>query len=104
MKLIKEKLKQASDRQKILVDKNRTFRQFFAGDKVLFIVRPQKSSISFGKNSKLAPRFIGTFDVLEVINLVAYRLSLPPTLSRIPNVSHVSVLKPYHLDVVHILD
>lgn len=104
MVLIKSRLKEAADRQKSYADRNRTFRQFAAGDKVFLRVKPHKSSISFGKSSKLAPRYVGPFDVLEVINPVAYRLALPPALAQIHNVFHVSLLKPYNADASHILD
>ena len=71
---------------------------------MFLMVRPQKSSISLNKSSKLALRFVGPFEVLEVINPVAYRLALPPALARIHNVFHVSLLKAYHLDMSHMLD
>ena len=67
-------------------------------------VRLQKSSISFGKSSKLTPRFVGPFEVLEIINPVAYQLSLSLVLAYIHNVFHVSLLKAYHLDISHVLD
>ena len=104
MVLICSRLKEAVDRQKSYVDKKCTFRQFQIGDKVFLRVRPQKSSISFGKSSKLAPRFVGPFEVLEVINPVAYCLALPLTLARIHNVFHVSLLKVYHPEMYHVLD
>lgn len=67
-------------------------------------VRPRKSPIRFGKGSKLSPRFVGPFKILERIGPVAYKLSLPPSLSRIHNVFHVSVLRKYIPDISHVLD
>lgn len=67
-------------------------------------VRPHKSPIHYGKGSKLAPRFVGPFEILERIGPVAYRLALPPSLSRIHDVFHVSVLRKYIYDESHILD
>lgn len=104
MMLIKSRLKEASDRQKSYADRNRTFRQFVVGDKVFLRVKPHKSSISFGKSSKLALRYVGPFDVLEVTIPIAYKLALPLALAQIHNVFHVSLLKPYHADASHILD
>ena len=72
MVMIRARLKEAVDRKKSYADRKRTFRQFQVGDKVFLRVRPHKSSISFGKSSKLAPRYVGPFDVLEVISPVAY--------------------------------
>ena len=74
------------------------------GDKVFLRVRPHKSPIHFGKGSKLAPRFVGPFEILERIGPVAYRLALPPSLSRNHNVFHVSVLRKYVYDESHIID
>ncbi len=43
---------------------------------------------------KLAPRFIGPYRVAKVVNPVAIRLKLPPTLGRVHPVFHVSKVKP----------
>ena len=58
----------------------------------------------FGKRGKLSPRFIGPFEILERVGTVAYRLSLPPSLSGVHEVFHVSMLKRYTLDPAHIVD
>ena len=49
--------------------------------------------VSFWKTGKLSPRFIGPFEILERIGLVAYRLDLPLELSAIHDTFHVSNLK-----------
>lgn len=67
-------------------------------------MRLWKSPIHYGKGSKLAPQFVGPFEILERIGPVAYHLALPPSLSRIHDVFHVSVLRRYILDVTHVLD
>ena len=74
------------------------------GEKVLLRLKPQKSTIKFGKNAKLAPRYVGHFDILEVVNPVAYRIALPPTLARMHDVFHVSYLKKYIGHHDHIID
>ncbi|GJV62311.1 putative reverse transcriptase domain-containing protein [Tanacetum coccineum] len=58
-------------------------------DKVL----PWKGVIWFGKKGKLAPRYVGPFEILERISLVAYRLRLPEELSSVHDTFHVSNLK-----------
>ncbi|GAV61660.1 Chromo domain-containing protein [Cephalotus follicularis] len=57
----------------------------------------------FGKKGKLTPRFIGPFEILERVGAVAYRLALPPSLSDVHNVFHVSMLRKYHPDPSHVL-
>ena len=58
----------------------------------------------FGKKGKLSPRFVGPFEVLERIGVVAYRLALPPLLSAVHNVFHVSMLRKYISDPSHVLN
>ena len=56
-------------------------------------MRPRKSPIRYGKGSKLAPRFVGLFEILERICLIANRLALSPNLAHIHDVFHVLVLR-----------
>ncbi|XP_058190897.1 uncharacterized protein LOC131308093 [Rhododendron vialii] len=49
----------------------------------------------FGKRGKLQPRYVGSFEVLEKIGEVSYRLALPPELSYVHEVFHVSMLQRY---------
>ena len=57
----------------------------------------------FGKKGKLAPRYIGPFEIMSRVGEVAYRLVLPPELSRIHPVFHVSMLRKYIPDPSHVL-
>ncbi|GKA07161.1 putative reverse transcriptase domain-containing protein [Tanacetum coccineum] len=91
--LIKEKLKAARDREKSYADKRRKPLEFKVGDQVLLKVLPWKGIVHFGKKGKLAPRYVGPFEILERIGLVAYRLRLPEELSNVHDTFHVSNLK-----------
>ncbi|GJV50715.1 putative reverse transcriptase domain-containing protein [Tanacetum coccineum] len=91
--LIKEKLKAARDRQKSYADNRRKPLEFKVGDQVLLKVSPWKGVIRFGKKGKLAPRYVGPFEILERIGPVAYRLRLPEELSSVHDTFHVSNLK-----------
>ncbi|GJV03443.1 putative reverse transcriptase domain-containing protein [Tanacetum coccineum] len=57
----------------------------------------QKSYVDYrlrsGKKGKLAPRYVGPFEILERIGLVAYRLRLPEELNSVHGTFHVSNLK-----------
>ncbi|GJY05274.1 putative reverse transcriptase domain-containing protein [Tanacetum coccineum] len=91
--LIKEKLKAARDRQNSYVDNRRKPLEFEVRDQVLLKVSPWKGVIRFGKKGKLAPRYVGPFEILEKIRPVAYRLRLPEELSSMHDIFHVSNLK-----------
>ncbi|GJT88344.1 putative reverse transcriptase domain-containing protein [Tanacetum coccineum] len=91
--LIKEKLKAARDRQKSYVDNRRKPLEFEVRDRVLVKVSPWKGVIHFGKKGKLAPRYVGPFEILERIGPVAYRLRFPEELSSVHDTFHVSNLK-----------
>ncbi|EOY04000.1 Uncharacterized protein TCM_019247 [Theobroma cacao] len=104
VKVIRERLKTAQDRQKNYSDKRRKDLEFEVDDKVFLKVSPWKGVIRFAKRGKLNPRYIGPFCIIERIGPVAYRLELPPELDRIHNVFHVSMLKKYVPDPSHILE
>nr|GEW31559.1 putative reverse transcriptase domain-containing protein [Tanacetum cinerariifolium] len=63
------------------------------GDKVLLKVSPWKGVMRFGKKGKLAPRYVGPFEIIERIGPIAYRLRLPNELSEVHDTFHVSNLK-----------
>ncbi|GKC15359.1 putative reverse transcriptase domain-containing protein [Tanacetum coccineum] len=67
--MIKEKLKVVRDRQKSYADKRRKPLEFEVGDHVLLKVSSWKGVVRFGKKGKLAPRFVGPFEILEMIGL-----------------------------------
>ena len=52
-----------------------------------------KTVIRFSKKEKLAPRYIGPFEIRSRVGEVAYRLVLPPELSRIHPVFHILMLR-----------
>ncbi|GKB51838.1 hypothetical protein Tco_0902591, partial [Tanacetum coccineum] len=54
---------------------------------------PWKGIVRFGKKGKLTPRFVGPFEIVEKVGLVAYRLDLPEELNGVHNTFHVSNLK-----------
>ena len=86
-------LQKAQSRQKIYADQKRKFGGFHPGDHVFLKVSPWKGVKRLGMKGKLSPRYVGPFDVIERVGEVAYRVALPPQLSHVHNVFHVSVLK-----------
>ncbi|GJX99746.1 putative reverse transcriptase domain-containing protein [Tanacetum coccineum] len=64
---IKDRLKAARDRQKSYADKRRKPLEFSVGEHVLLKVSPWKGVVHFRKKGKLAPRFVGPFEITERI-------------------------------------
>ena len=60
--------------------------------------------IKFDKRGKQSSRFIGPFEILERVGIVAYRLVLPPSMSGVHEVFHVSMLRRYTPDQAHVVD
>ncbi|GKG28419.1 hypothetical protein Tco_0406746, partial [Tanacetum coccineum] len=90
---IKDMLKVVRDRQKSYADKMRKPLEFSVGEYVLLKVSLWKGVVHFGKKGKLAPRFVGPFEITERIGHVAYRLGLPEELNDDHGTFHVSNLK-----------
>ncbi|GJR31210.1 putative reverse transcriptase domain-containing protein [Tanacetum coccineum] len=74
-------------------DKRRKPLDFSLGDYVLLKVSTWKGVVRFGKKGKLAPRFVGPFEIIEKVGSVAYRLDLPEELYGVHDTFHVSNLK-----------
>ena len=103
MKMIRQRLKVATDRQKSYADLKKKDIQYEIGEKVLLKVSPWKKVMRFGKYFKLSSRFIRPYEVIEKAGSVAYRLALPVELEKIHNVFHVSMLRRYRSDPSHVV-
>ncbi|GJR57599.1 putative reverse transcriptase domain-containing protein [Tanacetum coccineum] len=88
--VIKEKLKAARDRQKSYADNRRKPLEFEVGDHVMLKVSHWKGVVRFGNKGKLASRYVGSFEILERIGPVAYRLRMFEELSGVHDTLHVS--------------
>ena len=62
-----------------------------------------KGVMMFRKKGKLSLRYIGPFEILDRVGTVAYPLALPPELSIIHPMFHVSMLWKYLPDQSHVL-
>jgi hypothetical protein len=74
VKVIKENLKLAPMRQKSYHDKGIAPRHYEVGDYVYLKVSPTKGVQRFGVKGKLALRYIGPYEIIEVCGPVAYRI------------------------------
>ena len=78
--------------------------EFEVGDFVFLKVAPWKGVMRFGKKGKLAPRFVGPFEITHRVGKLAYRLDLPPNLSNVHLVFHMSMLRKYEPDPSYVID
>jgi hypothetical protein len=63
------------------------------GDHVYLKVSPTKGVQRFGTKGKLAPRYIGPYEIKQTCGPIAYQLKLPPHMSVVHDVFHVSQLR-----------
>ncbi|WVZ84452.1 hypothetical protein U9M48_031482 [Paspalum notatum var. saurae] len=93
LRIVQENLRVAQSRQRSYADVRRRDLSFKVDDHVYLKVSPMRGIRRFNIKGKLAPRYIGPFKILEKKGGVAYRLELPPSLSGVHDVFHVSQLK-----------
>ena len=103
VKVVRDNLKITRDRQRSYADNRRRDLQFEIGDRIFLKISPWKGVLRFGRRGKLSPRFIKPYEIVSKVGPVAYRLKLPPELSRIHDTFHVSMLRKYIPDPSHVL-
>jgi hypothetical protein len=93
IKMVRENRKTAQSRQRSYADTRRRELSFEVGDFVYLKVSPIRGIKRFGVKGKLAPRYIGPYQIQARRGEVAYQLSLPESLSAMHDVFHMSQLK-----------
>ena len=88
---------------KMYHDKRRKDLKFQEGDHVFLRVTPVTGVGRALKSKKLTSRFIGPYQISERIGTAAYRVGLPPHLSNLHDVFHVSQLRKYVSDPSHVI-
>ena len=102
--LIRQLLLTAQSREKSYADVQRQPLEFKVGDHVFLKVMSKREVVRFGKGGKLSPRFIRPFKILERVGTIAYRLALPPSMSGVHEVFHISMLRRYTPDPAQVVD
>jgi hypothetical protein len=90
VQMIRENLKVAQSRQKNYTDKRRRELSFEIGDFIDLKVSPMRGTRRLKVKGKLAPRYVRPFKIVDRKGEVAYQLELPPQLSDVHDVFHVS--------------
>ena len=95
LKGVTENLSEAQDKQKKYADPHRQDITFQVGDKVLLSTKNIQVDVQkYRPSRKFLPRFIGPFEIIQVVSPTSYKLALPDTM-KIHPVFHVSLLKAY---------
>jgi hypothetical protein len=90
VQMIRENLRIVQSHQKSYADKQRRDLSFEVGDFVYLKVSPMRGTRRLKVKGKLAPGYVGPFQVLDRKGEVAYQLELPSQLSDVHDVFHVS--------------
>ncbi|XP_058784066.1 uncharacterized protein LOC131658831 [Vicia villosa] len=100
---IRERMKTSQSLQKSYHDKRRKTFEFQVDDHVFLRVNPVTGVGRALKSRKLTPGFIGLYHISKWLGEVAYRIALPPLLANLHDVFHVSQLRKYIPDPLHVV-
>jgi hypothetical protein len=95
VQMVCESLKVTQSRQKSYADKRRRDLSLEIRDFVYLKVSPMRGTRRFRVKGKLAPRYVRPFKIIDRKGEVAYQLELPPQLSEVHDVFHVSQLNKF---------
>ncbi|KAA3461442.1 DNA/RNA polymerases superfamily protein [Gossypium australe] len=97
VRVIQDYLKATSNHKKSYAELKKKDMEFSIGDRVFLNV------LRFSKKEKLSPRFIGSYKIIKRIGPVAYKLALPLKLEKVHHIFHVSMLRWYRSDPLHVI-
>ena len=103
IRAVRDRLKVMQSCQKSYADLKRREVEYDISDFVFLKVFSMRGVTRFGIKGKLAPRYVGPFEIVEKIGEVAYRLNLSLQLGHVHDVFYVSMLKNYTSDPSHVL-
>jgi hypothetical protein len=95
VQMVHESLKIAQSQQKSYADKRRRDLSFEIRNFIYLKVSPMRGTHRFKAKGKLAPRHVRPFKIIDRKGEVAYQLELPPQLSEVHDVFHISQLKKF---------
>lgn len=103
VRLIHEQMKTSHNRWKSYADRRRKPLEFQEGDHVFLRVTPTTGVGRELESNKLTPKFIGPYQILRHVGSLAYQIALPPNLTGLHDVFHVSQLRRYMTDSSHVI-
>lgn len=96
-------MKTSHKRWKSYANRRRKPLEFQEGDNVFLRVTPTTGVGRALKSNKLTPKFIGPYQILRRVGSLAYQIALPPNLTGLHDVFHVSQLRRYMADSSHVI-
>ncbi|XP_069151892.1 uncharacterized protein [Solanum lycopersicum] len=93
VRVIRNRLATAYSQQKSYTDNRKWPLEFDVGDHVYFNISPMKGVMRFGRKGKLIPRYVGSYEFLQRMRGVDYKLAMPAEQASVHPVFHVSMLK-----------
>ena len=103
VKMVQEKMRASQSRQKSYHGKRRKDIEFQVRDLVFLRVNLVTGVGCALKCRKLTPRFVGPFEIVKKVGVVAYRIPLPPSFLNLHDVFYVSQLRKYVYDASHVI-
>ena len=104
IRMVRDRMQVSQSRQKAYTDRRRRPLEFAVGDHVFLRVT---RTIGVGRalrSRKLSPKFLGPYQISRRIGPVAYEIALPPQLTNLHPIFHVSQLSKYVFDPSHVLE
>jgi hypothetical protein len=90
---VRENMKITQSREKSHADPKRRDILFEVGEHIYLKMSPLRGTKRFHVKGKLSPRYVGPCPIVKRIGRVAYKLELPPELTGVHPVFHVSQLR-----------
>ena len=88
IRFLKEKMKEAQDRQNSYAYRRRKHIEFEVEDLVYLKMITFKGRARVSGRRKLDPRYLGPFRIIKIVGAVAYKLELPPAIDAFHNMLH----------------
>jgi len=104
VRMVRDRMQASQSRQKAYADRRRRPLEFVASDHVFLRVTQTTGVGRALRSKKLSPKFLGPYQIMRRIGLVAYKITLPPQLANLHPVFHASQLRKYVFDPVHVLE
>jgi len=101
--MIQEKMKVSHSRHKIYHEKRRMDIEFQVKNHVFLRVNLVIGVGRAFKAKKLTTCFVGLYEIIERVEAIAYQIALPPSLSNLHSVFHVSQLWKYVYEPSHVI-